>query len=68
MSALYVFGHQAMVILQDQRVFFGAMGERIAALQRHIDRISALPKTQQKLVMQVLDSVISSSGTMTTQR
>ena len=136
MSHLYVSGHQALAISQDERVFFVAMGERIAALrkthsitqvqlaatldvsqsamnayeqgqrrvpvsmlpllartlgvsvekligesqvtsrkrgpasalQRHMDRISALPKAQQKFVMQVLDSVISSSGTMNTQR
>lgn len=136
MKPLHVFGHQAMTISQEERVFFVAMGERIAALrkkhsitqaqlattldvsqsamnayeqgqrrvpvsmlpllartlgvsveeligesqaasrkrgpasalQRHMDRLSALPKTQQKFVMQVLDSVISSSGTMNTQR
>ena len=39
-----------------------------SALQRHMDRISALPKTQQKFVMQVLDSVISASGTTQAQR
>ena len=39
-----------------------------SALQRHMDRISALPKTQQKFVMQVLDSVISSSGAVNAQR
>ncbi len=29
-----------------------------AALQRHMERISALPKAQQKFVLQVLDSVL----------
>ena len=28
------------------------------ALQRHMERISALPKAQQKFVLQVLDSVL----------
>ena len=38
-----------------------------SALQRHMDRISALPKTQQKFVIQVLDSDINSSSTMNAQ-
>lgn len=41
MSQLHVLGHQAMAISQDERVFFVAMGERIAALR----------KMQQKFVM-----------------
>jgi hypothetical protein len=57
MSHLYFSGHQAMAISQDERVSFVAMGERI----------TALPKAQKKFVMQELDSVISSSGTMNTQ-
>lgn len=58
MSQFHVLGHQTMAIRQDERVFFAAMGERIAARR----------KMQQKFVIQVPDSVIGSIGTMNTRR
>lgn len=37
-------------------------------LARHMERISALPKTQQKFVIQVLESVLAQAGAQASTR
>jgi len=47
-----------------------ARGKRGPApvLARHMERISALPKTQQKFVIQVLESVLAQAGAQASTR